>query len=222
LLSAIGIEKGKQFAPDDRMKKILTESAVVDNATARSIAYRTRLTDSFLYPDSAWGTPFVGGKLSLLTGRRPAARCTHLHVFHGHRNHTSYGCPKGWRWIGVRRRVCGCTEKALGRKSDIPFASATNIPAKTFWSLVLYDTQTRSMLQTDARFPSIGSQKKSVVTNPDTSVDVYFGPKAPAGKESNWVQTWPGKGWFVILRLYGPLQPFFDKTWRPSEIEEVK
>ncbi len=97
-----------------------------------------------------------------------------------------------------------------------------NIPAKTFWSLVLYDIQTRSMLQTDQQFPSIGSQKKGVVINPDTSVDVYFAPKAPPGKENNWVQTWPGKGWFVILRLYGPLQPFFDKTWRPSEIEEMK
>ena len=96
------------------------------------------------------------------------------------------------------------------------------IPAKQFWSLVLYDNQTRSMLQTDQPFPSIGSQKKGVVINADGSVDVYFGPKAPAGKESNWVQTWPGKGWSVILRLYGPLQPWFDKTWRPSEIEEVE
>ena len=96
------------------------------------------------------------------------------------------------------------------------------IPAKQFWSLVLYDTQTRSMLQTDQQFPSIGSQKKGVAIIPDTSVDVYFGPTPPSGKEGKWVQTWPGKGWTVILRLYGPLQPFFDRTWRPSEIEEVK
>jgi len=96
------------------------------------------------------------------------------------------------------------------------------IPAKQFWSLVLYDTQTRSMLQTDQPFPSIGSQKKGVAINPDTSVDVYFGPTPPSGKERNWVQTWPGKGWTVILRLYGPLQPFFDRSWRPGEIEEVK
>jgi len=75
------------------------------------------------------------------------------------------------------------------------------------------------MLQTDAQFPSIGSQKRGVVVNPDTSVDVYFGPKPPPGKESNWVQTVPGKGWNVILRLYGPLEPWFDKTWKPGEIE---
>jgi hypothetical protein len=77
-------------------------------------------------------------------------------------------------------------------------------------------------LQTDQQFPSIGSQKAGITTNPDTSVDVYFGPKAPAGKESNWVQTWPGRGWNVILRLYGPLQPWFDKTWKPGEIEEIQ
>ncbi len=58
--------------------------------------------------------------------------------------------------------------------------------------------------------------------NPDTSVDVYFGPKAPAGKESIWVQTVPDKGWFTILRLYGPLEPVFDKTWHPGEIELVQ
>jgi len=71
-------------------------------------------------------------------------------------------------------------------------------------------------------FPSVGSQKKGIATNPDTSVDVYFGPTAPAGKESNWVQTIPGTRWNTILRLYGPLEPWFDKTWRPGEIAEVK
>jgi hypothetical protein len=97
-----------------------------------------------------------------------------------------------------------------------------NISVKNFWSLVVYDNQTRSMLQTDQQFPSMGSQKKGTVINPDSSVDVYFGPTAPAGHEANWVQTVPGKGWNLILRLYGPLEPFFDKTWRPSEIELVK
>jgi hypothetical protein len=53
-------------------------------------------------------------------------------------------------------------------------------------------------------------------------VDVFFGPKAPAGWENNWVQTIPGKGWFMILRLYGPLDPWFNQTWRPGEIELVK
>ena len=77
------------------------------------------------------------------------------------------------------------------------------------------------MLQTDQQFPTIGSQTKGFVVNSDTSVDVYMGPKAPSGKESNWLQTEPGKGFSVILRLYGPLESWFKKTWRPGEIEPV-
>jgi hypothetical protein len=97
-----------------------------------------------------------------------------------------------------------------------------NIPAKNFWSLVVYDPQTRSMLQTDQQFPSAGSQKDGITVNPDGSVDVYFGPEATPGRETNWIQTVPGKGWFVALRLYGPLDSWFDKTWRPGEIEPVR
>ena len=78
------------------------------------------------------------------------------------------------------------------------------------------------MLQTDRQYPSVSSQTKGLKVNPDGSVDVCFGPKAPAGKENNWVQTIPGKGWNTLLRLYGPLQPWFDKTWRPGEIELLK
>ena len=82
-----------------------------------------------------------------------------------------------------------------------------DIPAKNFWSLVVYDPQTRSMLQTDQQFPSTGSQKEGIIINPDTSVYVSSGPEPPPGKEANWMQTIPGKGWWVMLRLYGPLKP---------------
>jgi hypothetical protein len=86
--------------------------------------------------------------------------------------------------------------------------------------VVVYDTQTRSMLQTDQRFPSTGSQRAGLVVNDDGSVDLEFGPTPPDGGESaNWVQTMPDKGWSTMLRLYGPLQAFFDGSWRPSEIE---
>ena len=95
-------------------------------------------------------------------------------------------------------------------------------PAKTFWSFVVYDPQTRSELQTDAQFPSLSSQSPGIAVNNDGSVDVYFGPTAPTGYEKNWIQTVPGKGWNVIMRLYGPLEPWFDKTWRPGEIESMQ
>jgi hypothetical protein len=95
------------------------------------------------------------------------------------------------------------------------------IPAKDFWSLVLYDPQTRSQLQTNQPFPSRNNEKDDFIKNDDGSVTLYFGPKAPKGKENNWIQTVPGKGWFCILRLYGPLESWFDKTWQPGEIELI-
>ena len=97
-----------------------------------------------------------------------------------------------------------------------------NPPAKDFWALTLYDPQTRSMLQSSQALPTLGSQTKGIKKNKDGSYDIYFGPKAPEGFENNWLATVPGKGWFVALRLYGPLQPWIDQVWRPGEIELVK
>jgi len=101
-----------------------------------------------------------------------------------------------------------------------------NIPVKNFWSFTVYDNQTRSMLETPQRFPRAGSQgypTPAAVANADGSTTIYFGPKKPSDvKEGNWIQTIPGKGWFTLLRLYGPLEPFFTKEWRLSEIERVK
>ena len=96
------------------------------------------------------------------------------------------------------------------------------VPVKDFWCFTLYDNQTRSMLQTDQQFPGIDGNKEGLQKNSDGSVDVYIGPKAPAGRESNWIQSAPGKGWNTILRLYGPLEPWFDKTWKPGDFELVE
>jgi hypothetical protein len=100
------------------------------------------------------------------------------------------------------------------------------IPARAFWSFTVYDNQTRSMLDTPQRYPRAGSQtypSPAAQASTDGSTTVYFSPTQPAGVDrSNWIQTMPGKGWFTILRLYSPLPSFFDKSWRPSEIELVK
>ena len=85
-----------------------------------------------------------------------------------------------------------------------------------------YDPQTRSQLQTTQPFPAKNSQRnQEMMANADGSVDVYFGPKAPEGKEANWIETIPGKGWFMAFRLYGPLQPWFDQTWKLNNVEVI-
>ena len=101
-----------------------------------------------------------------------------------------------------------------------------DVPAGKFWSFTVYDNQTRSMLDTPQRYPRAGSQSypsPAAKASADGSTTVYFGPTKPEGvSDGNWIETDPKKGWFTVLRLYSPLEPFFTKKWRPSEIELVK
>ena len=112
--------------------------------------------------------------------------------------------------------------KALDGSRNYKIHLPPDIPASNFWSVIVYDNQTRLIIRTDQPWPSVFSSSKKLVVNRDSSVDVWFGPKAPHGNENNWIKTIPGKGWNMILRLYYPLEPWFDKSWRPGEIEEVK
>jgi hypothetical protein len=223
LLASIGIEKGKPFQPDARMKKILTEAVAVGNITARALAYKSRIPEAYFYENSAWNTPFVGGSYQFLKekGVRNLDARTYFFLYA-----TGITPAMAEVVIGKGSAYAAAFVDAKGDPLDggktYKIHLPPNIPEKKFWSFTLYDNQSRSMLQTDQQFPSIGSLTKGIKQNPDGSYDVYFGPKAPAGKENNWVQTMPGKGWNVILRLYSPLKPWYDKTWRPSEIELVK
>jgi hypothetical protein len=222
LLAAIGIRKDKPFAPDARMKSILTNAAAVGNATARAINFSTRDEEAYYYPNSAWKAVFVGNDYKFSPGGILNLDSRSLYYY------MATGSSPSWveKMIGQLSQYIFTDHDATGQYLDggksYHLLLPPNIPAKRFWSLLLYDPQTRSMLQTDQQFPSISSLKKGIVVNTDTSVDVYFGPEPPAGKEANWIQTVPNKGWFIVLRIYGPLEPWFDKTWKPGEIEPTK
>ena len=239
-LAAIGIVKGKPFAPDDRMKKIMTEAAALANATSRSLFMNPRDADWYYYPGSSWmNFLFVSGS----EFETPIPEIT--------REGVKPFPPTGYRTLDARSaffygvtgitpaiamRVPGIGSQYLFAMRDADknyfdgaktykVALPKGIPEVNFWSFTLYDNQTPSMLDTPQRYPRAGSQSyRSPAAEPDAdgATTIYFSPTEPEGvKRGNWVQTTPGKGWFTILRLYSPLEPFFTKEWRPSEVELV-
>jgi hypothetical protein len=223
LLSSIGMQKGKPFNPDERLKNTLTEAIVIGNATARALAFDPRSDSIYLYEDKYWYTAFDGGDHRWLRdqgagGRYLDARTLFFYI-------ATVNTPAMvLKMVGAGSQYALNARDSNGEyldgektyKLNIP----ANVPAKDFWSIVVYDPQTRSMLQTDQPYPSKNNERnRDLAVNPDGSTDLYFGPTVPSGHEANWIQTVSGKAWFLCLRLYGPLEPWFDETWKPGEIE---
>jgi len=225
LYASIGIQKGKPFAPDARMKKILTDAVAVANATSRAFLWNERNKEEFLYEGSYWKRGYPGNNYQFLKdegmgGRNLNARTMYYYF-------ATVNTPMmSTKLIGAGSQYAWGYLDSNGNYLDGSKSYRLNIPkdppALAFWSVCVYDPQTRSMLQTDQTFPSKQSQRDKLIVNDDGSIDLYFGPEAPAGKEANWTQTVPGKGWFALIRLYSPTEAWYDKTWQPGEIELVK
>ena len=240
-IAAIGIIKGKPFAPDARMKKIISEAADVANAASRSLCMNPRDPSWFYYPGSAWWNflfetgyefetpiPLImreGVKLFPSTGYRTLdARSSFFYCAVG----ISPGMAMRLPGMGSQYLFASvdANKQYLDGAKTYKVTLPKDIPEADFWSVTLYDNQSRSMLDTPQRYPRAGSQSypsPAAEPNADGSTTVYFGPEQPQGiKRGNWIQTMPGKGFFVILRLYSPLEPFFTKAWRVGEIELVQ
>jgi len=224
LIASIGIVKGKPFDPDDRMRKILIDAAAIGNATSRAITFYPRDPGQPTYQDSdsVWLNVWADKNTTYL---REGARLLDARVwFHYNCIVVSPAMAVTVPGKGSDYTIGGLDSRhrPLDGSKTYKLHLPPNPPAKDFWAITIYDTQTRSQLQTDQQYPTVGSQDTGMKQNADGSYDIYFGPQPPVGMEGNWLQTVPEKSWFIALRMYGPLQAWIDQTWRPGEIELVK
>ena len=222
LFASIGIKKGKPFAPDARMKRILTDAVAVGNATARAILFASRDERTKFYPDRQWYTAFIGGRYDFLeAGERMLDART---LFHYYATGITPAMAQSKPGSGSAYAVAARDSKGryLDGGKTYKVTLPGPVPAGQFWSFTVYDNQHRSMLETDQKTAGLDSNQSGIKKNSDGSVNVWFGPKPPRGQENNWVQTMPGKGWSTLLRLYAPLEPWFNKTWKPGDIELVE
>ena len=204
ILASIGIKKGKPFNPDARMKAILTDAVAVANATSRAMTFASRDPLTEILPRPAVDHHLHAPEPRVRRWRRTDAGCAHDVPLLLHRHTPAMASPKlgqGAAYVYTARDGKG---EWLDGSKNYKVTLPPNVPAGRFWSFNVYDNQHRSFLETDQKTAGLDSTQPDVKKNADGSFTVWFGPKAPAGQEGNWVQTWPGKGLNVIFRLYGP------------------
>lgn len=219
-LKPLGIEKGKPFNPDARQKKILTDAAETGFLMAQTISMAPRFEGVTVYPGTRWEHVLT------LDPSQVAKTYSQLD------ERTDYTFEAITIADGMIKKIVGAGSQYLSTAKDktgswldggktYKLTIPANPPVKEFWAVTVYDNLTRSMVKTDTMQAGRSSHDK-LQPNADGSIDLWFGPQAPAGKESNWTRTLPGKGWFAYFRAYGPTEAFFDKTWTLPDIEAVK
>ena len=225
LMHTIGIVPGESFEPDEDSKKLLDKAAVVANLMARNIAYDSPVKQPFLYwPDKNWELSFQT-KNPRYEDERGATQIEPRMSFMYQAITTADAMVlelvgKGSKYVGTYR------------DSDYNFLIGSNtyhlnipvdVPAENFWSIIVYDAETRSMINNDVQpLPGIRSLADNLIQNEDGSYDVYFGPEAPEGFENNWVKTNEGDGFFVYMRFYSPTEAYYDKSWQLPMIEKIE
>jgi hypothetical protein len=236
MLAAIGIIKGQAFNPDAHTREILDCSAKTAYKTSRVIGFEDKASglDLHVYSDRrCWLNPMADGTPANPAGvkdtawRNVAGAYPYLALDARIWMFTDYyslspGMLSQIPGKGAKYMI-GFTDSEgtpLVGQSNYRLNLPANIPAAMFWSVTLYEAENASGLANGQPFPSLGSRDKPV-QNADGSTDLYFRSKAPQGKEANWLATVPGRGYFAILRLYGPTEAAIDKSWKPGDIEKV-
>jgi hypothetical protein len=234
MLASIGIIQGQPFAPDARTREILDRAAKTAYKMSRVVGFEEVLNEGSLkvYPDRRWINP-----LDNVTppGPRKTLDLSWKNVAGGHLDLDA----RIWFFTNYYSVSPGMLSKIPGKGAaymiaftdgegqpltggrDYRLNLPVNIPAANFWSVTLYESENASGLANGQPFPSLGSRDKPV-QNDDGSTDLYFGSQVPEGKKSNWLATVPGKGYFAILRLYGPTEAAIDKSWKPGDFQQIK
>ena len=219
MLRRLGIEKGRPFTPDDRLTPILTQAAATGELMAQANTFAKRFAGSRYWPDRQWDL--------VLTMGNPAQRGDGYDEL---LERASYFYEAVTFSAAMKSQTPGKGQAYLGAYTDADGdwldggASYTlhvpaDPPARLFWSATVYDAATRCLIDNDQQRGDRGSRDDDLKREPDGSVYLCFGPAAPAGHESNWVQTIPGRRWFCYVRFYGPLEPYFDRSWKLGDIQ---
>jgi hypothetical protein len=217
-LKTLGIEKGKPFNPDARTCEILNQAAQ-EAREWLDIKYEASLSPPF-YEGGRWALPAAPG---LMDGMQSSFADPSRYPTDG--RGTTYSmaffCPKH---SGLGSYYLMATKDSEGRPLDggsaYRLTVPPNVPVRQYWSATVYDRATHGLVRDMAR-ASRSSQSPGLRVNANGSVDIYFGPKAPAGNESNWIPTDANGGFEVLFRFYGPEKRLFEKTWRLPDIEKV-
>jgi len=217
-LKSIGIEKGKPFNPDARTQGVLNDAA--REAHAWLVARYEASFSSPYYEGGHWALP---GSRELLEGQATFFAKPDVYPVdvRGVTFSYAYFTPKhtgaGSSYLLA---IADKDGRLLDGRATYRLAVPANAPVRQYWSATVYDRATHAPVR-NARWPSRSSQTPGLQKNADGSVDLYFGPEAPAGKESNWVPTSSDGGFEVLFRFYGPEKPLFEKTWKLPDIERI-
>jgi hypothetical protein len=221
VLAGIGIIKDRSFTPDAATRDLLDKAARTASRLSHAIAYQpsAMVSNGVYYPNRRWIDPFPGN--ATFTGDTyniiDARTAYFTYGFSA-----SPGMAANMENVGAKYAAAyvDADGNFLRGGQDYVLHLPPNIPAAAFWSVTAYDPITGAGLDNGQPFPSLNTMDRPI-ENSDGSTDIYFGPKSP-GAGKNWIATMPGRGWFTILRLYGPTKAFFEQTWKPDDIKKIQ
>jgi hypothetical protein len=222
MLKQLGIEKGMMFAPDERLTGILTAAAAAGELMAQANSFAKRFPAARYWPDRQWDLVLQLDR----SDQRADGYDQLLERAAWFYEAVSFSAAMKSRTPGAGQAYLGTYTDAAGEWLDGGNDYALHIPAdppaKLFWSVTVYDVESRCLIDNPQQRGDRGSRDPELQDNPDGSVDVFFGPAEPPAGQSNWVQTPPGRHWFSYVRFYGPLEPYFDRTWKLGDITPVR